>query len=145
MFANSYTIHSHPVELATYMQTLKRKHIIVINSAVFNGGFLIGSDYYNYQKVDPSTESGRSLHLWRDTFMEICLQFNVNPVEACFLFGMNSIPNTITSVALNAAQPQQVKDNIHMLTAKINVAFWKELADRGLIHREFAENMMQFS
>lgn len=143
MFANSFTILSHTVELANYMKRLKSKNILIINSAVFNGGFLIGSDYYNYEKVDPSTYAGRLLYTWRDSFFEICSRYNVRPAEACLTFGLNAIPHTIASVALNAAQPQQVKENIDMLQSTVNIAFWKKLADRGLILNEFAENLMR--
>ena len=48
MIANSLTLHSHPKELFDFISSLHQKGVEVINSAVFNGGFLIGSDYYNY-------------------------------------------------------------------------------------------------
>jgi len=40
MIANSMTLHSHPHTLLQYMQELKNRKIQIINSAVFNGGFL---------------------------------------------------------------------------------------------------------
>ncbi|MEO6685046.1 MAG: aldo/keto reductase, partial [Dyadobacter sp.] len=56
MIANSLTLHDHPQPLLDFTRKLWKQGVRVINSAVFNGGFLIGSDYYNYRMVDKQTE-----------------------------------------------------------------------------------------
>ena len=91
MIANSLTIHSHPKELIEFINSLHRNGIRVINSAVFNGGFLVGSDYYNYKLVDKHTEEGRALYEWRDKFFDVCNSFGVKPAEACFNFGWTTL------------------------------------------------------
>lgn len=131
MFANSLTLHSHPKELIDFIAELNEKNILVINSAVFNGGFLIGSDFYNYKEVDKTTEEGNALHNWRSTFFELCNQFNIHPAEACFNYGF-SIPG-VKSVALSTTKPEKVKINIEMATKQIPENFWKAMIEKGLI------------
>ncbi|MCK7554718.1 aldo/keto reductase [Chitinophaga sedimenti] len=67
MIANSMTLHTHPDELLDYMAHLQSKGTGIINSAVFNGGFLTGGDYYNYRLVDK--EHVALMH-WRDQFLQ---------------------------------------------------------------------------
>ena len=98
---------------------------------MFNGGFLIGSDFYNYHEVDRSKEEGAALYKWRETFFELCKQFNIQPAEACFNYGFN-IPG-VTSVALNTSKPENVKRNINMVTKQVPKDFWIAMIDQGLI------------
>lgn len=53
MIDNIMTVRNHPQQLVTFMEQLKQRGTIIINAAVFNGGFLIGEDYYNYRLMDP--------------------------------------------------------------------------------------------
>ncbi len=131
MVANSLTVHSHPKELIDFIQELHKKGISVINSAVFNGGFLIGSNFYNYVEVNPATEKGAELLTWREEFYKTCQEFNITPAEACFNFGFN-IPG-ISSVALSTTKPEKVKGNIAMATKDIPQAFWDKMRERRLI------------
>lgn len=134
MIANSLTLYSHPKELIEFIAELNAKNIAVINSAVFNGGFLIGSDFYNYNQVDKTTAEGKALYKWRDTFFELCKQFNIQPAEACFNYGFN-IPG-VKSVALSTTKPEKVKTNIDMATKKIPQGFWDAMKEKGLINSE---------
>ncbi len=131
MIANSLTLHSHPQELIDFIAELNKKNITVINSAVFNGGFLIGSNFYNYKEVDPSGEEGKALHQWRNAFFACCKQYNIEPAEACFNYGFN-IPG-VKSVALNTSNPNKVQRNIAMATKQIPQGFWNAMHDDGLV------------
>jgi D-threo-aldose 1-dehydrogenase len=133
MVANNLTLHSHPKDLIDFIAVLHKKGVSVINSAVFNGGFLIGSDHYNYAPVDITTEQGASLYKWRDGFFALCREFAVQPAEACFSFGFN-VPG-IKSVALNTTRPEKVKTNIEMVTKAIPFGFWSTMVERGLLKK----------
>ena len=132
MIANSLTLHSHPKELIDFIAELHKKDISVINSAVFNGGFLLGSDYYNYRFIDKATEEGKALYGWRDKFFALCQSFNITPAEACFNFGFNI--SGVTSVALSTTHPDNVKPNIDMVSKQIPQAFWDAMQTEGLIN-----------
>jgi D-threo-aldose 1-dehydrogenase len=134
MIANSLTLHSHPKELISFIAGLHQKGVVVINSAVFNGGFLIGSNFYNYQEVDATTEAGKALYAWRDDFYTVCKQFDVQPAEACFNFGFNI--EGVTSVALSTTKPEKIKPNIEMATKQIPPAFWQAMVDAGLLEAD---------
>jgi len=131
MIANSITVHSHPKELLDFVKKLHQQGTTVINSAVFNGGFLVGKDYYNYQLVDKHTAEGAALYKWRDDFFALCRMFDIKPAEACFNFGFN-IPG-VDSVAVNTVNPDRVKTNIEMATKAVPAAFWKAMQEEGLI------------
>lgn len=139
MIANSLTLKSHPPELIDFIGALHQKNISVINSAVFNGGFLTGSDFYNYEEVDPATKDGQKLYNWRNAFFSLCKDFNIQPAEACFNFGFN-IPG-VSSVALSTSKPEKVKINIEMATKKIPVAFWSAMQEQGLLEK----NLISFT
>lgn len=131
MIANSLTIHDHPMSLLTFIAELKRKEIAVINSAVFNGGFLVGSNYYNYQFVDRHTAYGHSLYTWREKFWSICEKYKITPAEACCNFGFNI--DGVVSIALNTTKPHKVQRNIDMVKMEIPTGFWDEMIAQGLI------------
>lgn len=130
MIANSLTLHDHPRELMDFISSLHKKGITVINSAVFNGGFLVGSDYYNYGLVDKDTPEGKSLYAWRSEFWKICEQFDISPAHACLNFGF-TIPG-ISSVAVSTTNAAKVKQNIDMVTREVPADFWNALKNAGL-------------
>lgn len=132
MIANSLTVISHPQELLDFIAELASKNIRVINSAVFNGGFLTGSDYFNYQLVDSETKDGQRLLEWRGRFVELCKQFNIQPAAACVDFGLH-IPG-VDSIAMNTTRPQKVKVNIAMANQRIPKALWEAMQQEGLIN-----------
>jgi D-threo-aldose 1-dehydrogenase len=125
MFANSYTVYDHPTELALFMHELQQRHVTVINSAVFNGGFLTGGDFYNYKPVDRSTAKGEALYSWREKFFTICAKYHLSPAAVCVKFGL-SAPG-VSSIALNTSRPEQVAKNLEMTTTVIPDSFWQEL------------------
>ncbi len=131
MIANSLTLHSHPKALFDFIDTLHKKGVEVINSAVFNGGFLIGSDYYNYKLVDKTTSKGKALYDWREDFFTLCDKFSIKPAEACFSYGFK-IPGVV-AVALNTTKPDKIKLNVSMATKTIPEAFWEAMVKEGLI------------
>ncbi len=134
MIANSLTLHSHPKALINFIGELHKKGVAVINSAVFNGGFLIGSDFYNYNAVDKNTTEGKALYKWRDDFFALCQQFAIQPAEACFNFGFNILG--VISVALSTTKPEKVKLNINMATKQIPVGFWEAMIANDLIEKD---------
>ncbi len=107
------------------------KDVSVINSAVFNGGFLIGSDFYNYKEVNRALAEGQVLFKWRDAFFALCKQYEIQPAEACFNYGFN-IPG-VKSVALNTSKPENVKKNITMATKRVPENFWAAMVEEGLL------------
>ena len=131
MIANSLTVFSHPKDLLTFLNTMHKKNVTIINSAVFNGGFLIGSDYFNYVHVDKQTERGKYLYQWRNDFFSICKEFNIEPATACFNFAFN-LP-CVDSIALSTKRADRVGSNVMMATKLVPYSFWEAMADKGLI------------
>ncbi|MDA8746183.1 hypothetical protein N9N28_16275 [Rubripirellula amarantea] len=60
----------YPPEVIEFLKQRGQANRVVINSAVFNAGFLVGGKYFDYQVVTP--ESHPRLFEWRDRFMSFC-------------------------------------------------------------------------
>lgn len=135
MLANSYTLYTHPPDLLRFMDELHQKQIAIINAAVFNAGFLIGGDLFNYRKVDPDQFDDRKKVEWRNRFFALCEAHQVTPVDACIQFG-KSHPS-IVAVALGASEPQHVAENIAAVNRKIPASFWDALQAAGLIQHNY--------
>jgi D-threo-aldose 1-dehydrogenase len=131
MFANSYTLFSHPKELLDFMDALDADGVGIINSAVFHGGFLTGGDKFDYRDVDPASEEGKLLYGWRDAFHRLCKAHGIDPSDACLQFGLSH--PAIASIALNTSKPEKMEKNIETLDREIPPVFWKALKEEGLI------------
>lgn len=135
MIANSFTIFSHPDELVVFMDKLDADGVGIINSAVFQGGFLTGGKLFDYQDISPDSEKGRIIYPWRERFNEICKKHNVTPGDACIHFSMSH--PAIVSIALNTSKPEKMNRNVEILQRIIPDAFWKDMQSAGLIDKEY--------
>lgn len=131
MFANSMTLYSHPTELLDFMDELQQKNVAIINSAVFNAGFLLGGKFFNYRIPDPNDSEDQKLFQWREKFLAICKKFNVDPAHACLQFG-KAHPGVV-SMAISTTRPERVKPNIEMIETPVSTELWAALMEEGLL------------
>lgn len=131
MIANSYTIYNHPKELVDFVASLHLQGVTIINSAVFHGGFLMGSDFFNYTALSRDNPAHQKYYAWRDRFNQLCKEYQIEPPAAAIAFGLQ-VPG-IQSIALNSSNPQRVRHNIELANATIDPAFWQRMKDEGLI------------
>lgn len=134
MIANSLTIKTHPPELLDFVLQMSGKGVHIVNSALFHSGFLVGSDYFDYQKISREEPTYTDLYHWRDAFFELCKEYSIKPAEAAVQFGLNI--NGIKSIALNTSDSNRVKQNAEMVTKSIPAEFWTAMKNHGLISRE---------
>ncbi len=131
MFANSFTIFSHPDEILDFMDQLDKDGVGIINSAVFHGGFLTGGDKFDYKDVDPASEMGQKLHRWREAFEILCAEKQLHPGDAALHFALSH--PAIVSIALNTSKADKMNRNVEILQQTIPSSFWKALKKMGLI------------
>lgn len=131
MFACSITPFTHEGSTLNLLKKLNKQGVKVINSAVFNAGFLIGSDNLDYKKI--SRDSNPDEFIWRDKFHELCTEFKIKPAEACVQFSF--LFEGIESVALNSSSPKRVKGNVSLVEALVPKAFWQAMQNNGLISK----------
>ena len=55
MFANKLTIYHHPKEIIDFIERIHNDGVGIINSAIFNAGFLTGGEFFDYRKIDPDS------------------------------------------------------------------------------------------
>lgn len=135
MFANKLTIYHHPPEIVDFIEKLSLDRVGIINSAIFNAGFLTGGEYFDYKKIDPKDADDRKLLEWRDKFFAICQKYEVTPGDACLKFAM-AMPQ-VSAVALNPSKPSRIGRNIEVITTDLPEGFWKEMKDNNIIGEHF--------
>lgn len=127
MFACQPTLLVHPPELLEFVRTLKAAGVTLIDSAVFNGGFLTGSDYIDYRKADPIRDA--SAFRFRDAYLALCKTYSIDPaapaVEYAFRLGFDA-------VALNTSSPRRILQNAAYASFQAPDAFWQELGSREI-------------
>lgn len=131
MLANAYTLYTHPATLVQFLDDLYEKQIAIVNAAVFNAGFLVGGEYFDYRKLDPDDPADQEKFVWRERFFAVCDAHQVKPVEACMQFG-KSHPG-IVALALNTSKPNRIKENVDMVEHDLPPTFWQALQDAGLL------------
>ncbi|RBL90472.1 aldo/keto reductase [Chitinophaga flava] len=131
MVANSLTVFSHPPELLSFVEAQDKKGIHIINSAVYHSGFLLGSDYFDYRKLDSGRREDAPYFEWRSRFNRICTEHQIKPAEACLNFGLH-VPG-VRSVAVNTTKAARVSENFMMIDKIIPPAFWEQMQAAGLI------------
>lgn len=129
MFACAPTILRHPPELLAFMEKLASEGVSIINSAVFNGGFLTGGEYLDYRKADPVKDA--VLFEKRAKFLETCGKFKIVPAAAAVEFGMR-LPG-VTTTALNTSNPERIAENAGYVRHRSPERFWEELRKGGVI------------
>ncbi len=135
MFANKFTLFHHPKEIVNFMDNLHSKGTGIINSAVFNAGFLTGGNFFDYVMVDPSDKKNEKLFDWRNRFFQLCEQFKVKPSDACILFGLSH--PAICSIALNTSRPDQMPVNVEVVMTSLPAEFWIALKEDKIIDPDY--------
>jgi D-threo-aldose 1-dehydrogenase len=131
MFANSATLISHPEDLLKFMKRLEIDRVGIFNSAVFQSGFLVGGDYYDYRFIRPDTAENKERFQWRDAFFKLCQEWEITPAHACVQFALH-LPG-VSSVALSTTDPSKVRGNVALTQNLLQNEFWNELKNRKLI------------
>jgi len=127
------TIMNHPLELVKFMEQLKDKGVTIVNSAVFQAGFLIGGDFYDYRKIEPDSSENIRRFQWRDQFSALCLKYSITPTLACVNFAIKA-PG-VSSIALNTSKPEHVKGNVSSVFSDVPEDFYAEMKEKGLIEK----------
>ena len=122
MFACAPTLLNHPPKLIEFVSELKAAGVFLIDSAVFNGGFLLGSDMLDYHKADPVADA--TAFSFREKYLARCREFALDPavpaVQYAYRLGFNA-------VALNTSSPRRIVQNAAYATAVVPEAFWSGL------------------
>ena len=132
MFACAPTILRHPRELREFMFRLKEDQVGIIDSALFNGGFLTGGSMLDYRKADPDRDA--ALFQKRADYLAVCGDFSVDPAAAAVEYGFRQ-PGVV-AVSLNTSDPARIPVNAAYGTYHAPAEFWAELIRRKVIDDE---------
>lgn len=135
MFANKFTVYHHPAEILDFFVRLKNNGVSIIDSAIFNAGFLTGGDFFDYRLTDPSNPADKHLFTWREKFFAVCQKYQVEPGDACLKFAL-SAPQ-VDAVALNPSKPKRMAHNKVIIETEFPEGFWRELKAEGVIDQNY--------
>jgi len=125
MFACAPTLLRHPPELLAFVGELKKAGVFLVDSAVFNGGFLMGSDMLDYRKADPAKDA--AAFAFRESYLARCRAFALDPaapaVQYAYRLGFDA-------VALNTSNPRRIGINAAYASASVPTAFWEGLFEK---------------
>lgn len=126
MFACAPTLLAHPPELLDFVAELKASGVYLIDSAVFNGGFLTGGEYIDYRKANPARDG--AAFAFRERYLALCREFALDPaapaVEYAYRLGFDS-------VALNTSSPKRILQNAAYGASRAPAQFWQRLDAEG--------------
>jgi len=131
MLANSLTIYRHPPELLAWTAATAAKGIFVINSAVFNAGFLVGGKFLDYRIPSRDSVDDQRAFEWRDRFLTLCNEWKIPPAAACVQYAITR-PG-VAAVALNTSSPHKIAENVAAVEARLPEKFWQAAQQNGLI------------
>ncbi len=132
MFACAPTILRHPRELREFMRKLKADQVGIIDSALFNSGFLTGGSMLDYRKADPVSDA--ALFQKRADYLAVCKDFSIDPAAAAVEFGFRQ-PGVV-AVCLNTSAPARIPVNASYAQHHAPAEFWAELIRRKVIDDE---------
>ena len=132
MLANSLTIYRHPPELLAWTASIAARGVMVVNSAVFNAGFLVGGKYLDYRTPSRDDDQDLLAFQWRDRFLALCNAWEVSPSTACVQFALSR--RGVAAVALNTSSPQKIAENVAAVEAWLPENFWQAARAEGLMH-----------
>ncbi len=135
MLANKFTIYHHPTEILDFIRQLDNDGVGIINSAIFNAGFLTGGKYFDYRILNEDDPKDKPLFQWREKFHAICNKYKISPGDACLKFAL-SAPQ-IAAVALNPSKPWRMEHSRKTLDMEFPKAFWAELKEKGIIQNDY--------
>ena len=125
MFACAPTILRHPPELLAFIADLAAKGVTVIDSAVFNGGFLTGGNLLDYRPADPVSDA--RLFAVRDAYLKLCAKYALDPAAVAVEYALR-LPG-VKHVALNTSKPERVAVNAAYGAHRAPETFWNELKE----------------
>lgn len=135
MFANKFTIYHHPQEIRDFFVQLETDGVRIINSAIFNAGFLTGGEFFDYRMTNENNPGDQPLFAWREKFFQVCRKHQVEPGDACLKFAL-SAPQ-VNAVALNPSKPHRMAHNKIVLESEFSEKFWSELKAEGVIDQNY--------
>ena len=132
MLACAPTILRHPRDLREFMEKLKSDRVGIIDSALFNGGFLTGGSMLDYHKADPVRDV--ALFQKRADYLAVCKDYSLDPAAAAVEYGFRQ-PGVV-AVSLNTSDPARIPVNASYAQHRAPEEFWAELIRRKVIDDE---------
>ncbi len=104
------TVLRHSPDRLAFVAELMGRHIPVILSGIFEGGFLVGGGRLDDRAVSSEDDAQRGLLAWRKAFVALCDGHGITPAHACIQFAL-SLPGVV-AVQLDSSYLDRVAENI---------------------------------
>lgn len=131
LLGGGFTVLRHPPESVAFLSDLAKRHIPVVMSDAFDGGFLVGGNRFAGRVLSAVEPSDRSLLAWRTSFAALCHGHGVSPAHACVQFALSG-PGVV-AVQLESSDPDQVAENVEAVAQRVPDAFWAAMKEERLL------------
>ncbi|MDJ0589832.1 MAG: aldo/keto reductase [Pleurocapsa sp. MO_226.B13] len=129
LLAGRYTLLEQE-SLDEFLPLCEQRNIGILLGGVYNSGILatgVTEDAkYEYEKASP--EIVKKVRLLES----VCKHYNVPLAAVAIQFPLAH--SAVSSVVIGAVTPDEVKQNIDLMSVNIPLDLWQELKDSGLLH-----------
>lgn len=125
------TLMRHSPEVIAFMQDLATRHIPIVLSGVFDGGFLVGGNRLDGRPLSVDDPANRSWLSWRKAFVALCDGHGISPAHACIQFAL-AAPGVV-AVRLESSYADRVAENVAAVCTKVPENFWQSMREEGLL------------
>ncbi|WP_413558347.1 aldo/keto reductase [Bdellovibrio sp. HCB209] len=131
LMATQYSLLDHNEALEKTFPALEKSKVRVAVGSPLNCGYLAGNDRWNYSRNPAPAEMAAK----REKIRAIAKKHKVDLRTAALQFSMAH--PVVTSVLVGARSAKQISEDYQSLHgAKVPKAFWEELRQQNLIHKE---------
>ena len=132
LLASQYSLIDHKNALQHVFPAARAKAVSFVVGSSLNGGFISGSQRYNYGKENyriphPIIEK-------RERLRQVAGQHGVDLRTAALQF--SAAPDIVSALVVGAASEQQIVADYSSMQVKIPAEFWAELKERKLIEQD---------
>ncbi len=135
MLRGAFTIFQHPHDLLTWMDDLAVRQIAVINSSIFQGGFLVGGRCLGDRAIDAENTADKPLLSWRKSFVALCQGHGISPAHASIQFALSA--PSVVAVMLNTSHSDRIQENVRLTATKVPNPFWASMKEEGLLAADY--------
>jgi D-threo-aldose 1-dehydrogenase len=126
LLATQYSLLKHQDALDELFPLAREREHSFVLGAPLNSGYLAGGEYFNYSKDVPSEMRDK-----RQRYQQLAREHEVDLRTAALLFC--NAPDVVSSVLHGASTPEQVRENVASMSARVPTEFWSAAKEQGLL------------
>jgi D-threo-aldose 1-dehydrogenase len=127
--ACQYSLIQHADAVERLFPVCRERDVSLVIGAPLNSGYLAGNDYFNYSKKIPDGMAQKR------TQAQALAKKHGTDLRTAALHFCNA-PDVVSAIIPGGSTPEQIRQNVASMSAKVPLEFWREAKEQGLIHQD---------